>query len=191
MTPFTQPGPGGWRRLADHFPGALTPEYQLVYATTCPAGTAAYMARYGVLAAGLDVAFVHGHLYVTPAPLAGPREPRRPPPAAAVWLLSRVHPAFRRRTGAARRALAERPWRAATRHWFDVEREEWRVRNQSVQDLDPDALTADELVTHLDACRSLVLDGYRRHFDLHGDDLLPVGLLLARAAEMGLDARRS
>ena len=72
---FRAPGPGGWRRLADHFPGALTAEYQRIYAETCPPGMATYMERYGVLARTLDVAFVHGHLYIAPVPLAGPREP--------------------------------------------------------------------------------------------------------------------
>jgi len=79
-TTFTAPGPGGWRRLADHFPRALTAEYQRIYAETCPPGMSSYMQRYGVLARTLDVAFVHGHLYITPVPLAGPRDPRRTPP---------------------------------------------------------------------------------------------------------------
>ena len=98
---FTAPGPGGWMLLADHFPGALTPEYQRIYAETAPAGMADYMARYGVLAKGIDVGFVHGHLYIAPVPLAGPREMRRTPPSAAVWLMARLHPAFRRRARAA------------------------------------------------------------------------------------------
>ena len=85
---FEQPTPGGWMLLGDHFPGALTAEYQRLYAETCPPGMAAYMERYGVLARTLDVAFVHGHLYITPVPLAGPRQMRRPPPRAMVWLMA-------------------------------------------------------------------------------------------------------
>lgn len=186
-TTFHAPGPGGWMRLADHFPAALTPEYQRLYAETCPPGMSAYMARYGVLAKTLDVEFVHGHLYITPVPLVGPREITRTPPSAAVWLLSRLHPAFRARTRAARHALAARPWRAAARAWFDTERDQWLQRDQAMQDLDPTAMTNADLARHLHACRQLVVDGYRRHFELHGDDLLPVGLLLARAAEWGID----
>ena len=41
---------------------------------------------------------------------------------------------------------------------------------------------------HLRDCRQLAVDGYRRHFELHGDDLLPIGLLIARCAEWGIDA---
>lgn len=184
---FAPPGRGGWKRLADHFPGALTPEYQRLYAETCPPGMASYMAAYGVLARSLDVAYVHGHLYITPVPLAGPREMRRPPPASAVWLLSRVHPGFRRRTRAARRALAERPWRAVARHWFDVERATWIQLNEDIQADEPGAMTTPELTAHLGRCRDHVAAGYLRHFELHGDDLLPIGLLIARCAEWGVE----
>src|SRR3982074_745228 len=123
--------------LADHFPGALTAEYQRLYTETCPPGMASYMERYGVLARTLEVAFVHGHLYITPVPLAGPREMRRPPPAAMVWLMARVPPACRARTRAAKRAVAERPWRDSSARWFGRERAEWAQRNQAFEDVDP------------------------------------------------------
>jgi rifampicin phosphotransferase len=184
---FPAPGPGGWRRLADHFPRALTAEYQRIYSETCPPGMAAYMRRYGVLARTLDVAFVHGHLYITPVPLAGSREPRRAPPRTLVWMLSRLHPAFRRRNQAARRALEDRPWRAVTERWFAVERDEWRRRSSEIEAVDPSSLDDPRLADHLRCCRQHVVSGYLRHFELHGDDLLPVGLLIARCREWGID----
>jgi rifampicin phosphotransferase len=187
-TRFDPPGPGGWKRLADHFPDALTPEYQRLYAETAPAGMAIGMERHGVLARSIDVGYVHGHLYITPVPIAGPREMRRTPPVAAVWLLSRVHPEFRRRTRSARRALTERPWRAVAAHWFDTERFEWERRNTAIQDIDVTALDDRALAEHLRSCREHLSAGYHRHFELHGDDLLPVGLLIARCAEWGIDA---
>ncbi len=185
---FEPPGPGGWKALADHFPGAVTPEYQRLYSETCPPGMAAYMSRYGVLARTLDVGFVHGHLYITPVPLFGPREMRLTPPTAAVWLMARLHPEFRRRTRAARTALAQRPWRAVATAWFESERATWQQRAERVEEVDPSTLTDGELVDHLRQARRFVADGYRRHFELHGDDLLPVGLLVARCAEWGIDA---
>ena len=71
---FEPPGPGGWIQLRDHFPGALTLEVQRLFAETQSAGSASYMAAYGVLARRLDVAFVHGYLYLAPVPIAGPRD---------------------------------------------------------------------------------------------------------------------
>ncbi len=184
---FAAPGPGGWRRLADHFPRALTAEYQRIYAETCPPGMASYMQRYGVLARTLDVAFVHGHLYITPVPLAGPRDPRRTPPRAVVWALSRLHPTFRRRNRAARYALKGRPWRAVTEHWFAVERQQWWEANADIEAVDPASLDGPRLAEHLHTCRQHATGGYLRHFELHGDDLLPVGLLIARCRQWGVE----
>lgn len=184
---FVAPGPGGWQRLADHFPGALTSEYQLLYVETAPLAMAGMFERYGVVARGLDVAYVNGHLYIAPLPLAGPREMKRTPPDGLVWLLARLHPAFRRRTAAARRTLETRPWRAAATRWFETERFEWQQRNSALQSIDPASMTAAELCDHLANCRQHVIDGYSRHFQLHGDDLLPVGLLIVRCAEWGIE----
>lgn len=184
---FSPPGPGSWMRLADHFPGALTPEYQALYTETAGPGMADYMRRYGVLANGLDIAYVHGHLYIAPIPLAGPREMRRTPPAAAVWLMARLHPAFRHRNRAARQTLAERPWRAVTAHWFATERDQWTERASLLEAEQPAQMTTQALRAHLLACRALVHDGYTRHFQLHGDDMLPVGLLITRCSEWGVD----
>jgi pyruvate,water dikinase len=183
---FEPPGPGGWMQLRDHFPGALTLEVQRLFAAAQTAGSASYMAAYGVLARNLEVAFVHGHLYIAPVPLAGPREMKRTPPAAAVWLVSRLHPAFRRRTRAAGRALADRPWRAVAQRWKDEERAGWAERAQRLQDEDPAGLDEAALADHLRRVRALAADGLARHFELHGDDLLPIGLLLARCIEWGV-----
>ena len=187
-TEFTAPGRGGWMLLGDHFAGAVTAEYQRIYSETCPPGMASYMERYGVLARGIDVAFVHGHMYIAPVPLAGPREMRRPPPQALIWLMARLHPAFRKRTRAARQTLLQRPWRAVNDQWFGSERAQWAERNQALQDIDPSTLNNDALRDHLRTCRANVVAGYTRHLQLHGDDLLPVGLLLALCAEWGVDA---
>ena len=104
-----------------------------------------------------------------------------------MWVLSRVHPAFRRRNKAARQALQDRPWRAVAKHWFAVERDQWRHRNSEVENVDPSDLDDAALAHHLRGCRQHVTGGYLRHFELHGDDLLPVGLLVARCREWGID----
>ena len=78
--------------------------------------------------------------------------------------------------------------RWATTQWFDVERAEWIERNQELEAVDPASLATNDLVAHLVSCRLFAIEGYRRHFELHGDDLLPVGLLFARCKEWGVEA---
>ena len=57
----------------------------------------------------------------------------------------------------------------------------------TIEAVDPASLDDAALADHLRACRRLVTGGYLRHFELHGDDLLPVGLLIARCREWGVD----
>ncbi|MDQ1375417.1 MAG: rifampicin phosphotransferase [Actinomycetota bacterium] len=183
---WSPPAKGDWRGLHDHFPRALTPEYQRLLATGMAEGEADYFARYGLPARTLQPAFVHGRVFVTAAPLVGPAT-NRVPPGPLLWLAVRLVPAFRRRAAAARRTLAERPWLAEAVHWYDVERPAWQARNHSLDAVEPAALADDDLITHLRAVRALVEAGFRDHFRLHGADLIPTSLFLTRAADWGID----
>ena len=181
------PGPGGWSTLRDHFPGSATPAYRAVFGETFASGTRAAYARYGVLADHLQAEYVNGHMYLRPVPLVlSGRAMTRPPPTPLVWLMCRLHPAFRRRTRAARDALAERRWLADNRRWYEEQRPEWIERNRALQREAPGALSDDELADHLDRCRENWRAGYVLHFELHGPDLVPLGLFLARGEDWGL-----
>jgi rifampicin phosphotransferase len=183
------PGPGEWSTLSDHFEHSLTPAYRAVFKETFAAGTAAAYERYGVLADHLQAEFVNGHMYLRPVPLAMPNRPlRRPPPTAMVWLMCRLHPAFRRRNRAARAALSERRWCEDNERWYQEQRQEWIDRNRALQAEDPAALADDELAAHLERCHRNWREGYQLHFEFHGPDLIPMGLLLARAEDWGISA---
>ena len=187
MLEWEPPGPGEWSTLSDHFEHSLTPAYRAVFKESFAAGTARAYARYGVLADHLQADFVNGHMYLRPVPLLMPNRPvKRPPPAELIWLLCRVHPAFRRRNRAARDALAERRWLADNRRWYDEQQPAWIERNRALQAEDVAALTDDELAAHVDRCYRSWREGYTLHFELHGPDLVPLGLLLARGQDWGL-----
>jgi pyruvate,water dikinase len=180
------PGKGDWRGLHDHFPRALTPEYQRILAQGMEQGEAVYFERYGLPARTLQPAFVHGRVFITAAPLFGPAS-NRLPPAALLWLAVRIVPAFRRRAAAARRALAERPWLQETEQWYAVERPAWQKGNAALDAIDVGGLDDEALVRHLHEARDNVDAGYRDHFRLHGPDLIPTALFLSRAGDWGVD----
>jgi phosphohistidine swiveling domain-containing protein len=185
------PGPGEWSALSDHFESSLTPSYRAVFRETFARGTAAAYERYGVLVDHLQAEFVNGHMYLRPIPLVMPdRVPKRPPPSALIWLMCRVHPAFRRRNRAARAVLAERRWRDDNRRWYEEQRPEWIERNRALQRAEPSALDDGRLAAHLDQCHANWRAGYVLHFELHGPDLVPLGLLLARGDDWGLPAHQ-
>ncbi|MEO7572946.1 MAG: PEP-utilizing enzyme [Acidimicrobiales bacterium] len=182
---FTAPGQGAWMSLRDHFPRAVTPEYARLLTTAMRDGEAVPMAAYGLPVKSLMVGLVHGHVYITPEPLIG-KPSSALPPAPLLWLAARLVPAFRRRTKAAQRTLIERPWRADAKRWYATERQGWIDSNRALQAVTPEDLDDAALVEHLSEVRAHATAGYRRHFELHGPDLMPTGLLLACCDDWGI-----
>lgn len=182
---FEAPHKGEWISLRDHFPRALTPEYERLLCGAMPDGERIPFAQYGMPIDTLVAIPVHGHVYVAPKPLVGGWSDSLPP-MPLLWIAARLAPPFRRRTKAARAALAERPWLADAERWYATERWEWRDRSAVLQAEDPREMDAAALVAHLCRCRSLAEAGYRRHFSLHGPDLIPTGLLVAWCLDRGV-----
>lgn len=182
---FDPPGNGEWRSLRDHFPRAITPEYARLLSTAMNAGEAIAFAEYGLPVRSLMVGLSNGHVYVGPEPLVG-KPSDSVPPKAILWVASRLMPAMRRRTKAAAAALAARPWRGDAERWFSEERATWVAANLALQAEDPDRMTDPELVDHLRRVRAHAAAAYERHFSLHGPDMVPAGMLLARCDDWGI-----
>ncbi len=179
------PGKGQWVSMRDHFPRALTPECEHILCTAMPEGAAVPFAAYGLPVATLEARTVHGHVYVAPRPLLGGHRDVLPS-RRILWLAARLVPAFRRRAKAARSALATRPWLAEAAAWYLTERDEWIEAAAALRAEDPHSLDPTRLAGHLQRARGLALSGYRRHFELHGPDLVPTGLLLVWCTDRGI-----
>lgn len=180
------PDKGEWRGLHDHFPRALTPEFQGLLRAGMTEGEADYFERYGLPARTIRPEFVHGRVFIAADPLVGPAS-NRLPPAPLLWLLVRLVPAFRRRAAAADRALADRIWLAEADRWYGVEKPAWEARNATLAGVDPGSLDTAGLIAHLRAARRNAGEGYRDHFRLHGTDLAPTSIFLTRAGDWGID----
>ncbi len=148
-------------------------------------GEAIFMEEYGMPVRSLVAGLSNGHVYIAPEPLLG-KPSDSLPPRAALWAAARLVPAFRRRTKAAARALAERPWLADAERWYAHEQGTWVAANRVLQAEDPEVMDDAALIDHLRRVRAHAAAGYTRHFSLHGPDMMPIGLLLARAEEWGL-----
>jgi len=186
---WTAPGPGAWRAETAHSVGAMTPVTQYLIGTAQPAAMREVFAQWGIPADTTDVRFINGHMYHRLRPLVGADKPvRKPPPAAILKLLVRVHPEFRRRTRLAARTLADRPWRQTIADWSTTIRPDWERRNLALQDVDLAKLDDVALADHIDAVVAHALDGMKTHFVLHASDLGPIGLLLVFCEDHGITA---
>ena len=66
------------------------------------------------------------------------------------------------------------------------ERATWIGANLALQAEDPDGMTDAALVDHLRRVRAHAATAYQRHFSLHGPDMVPAGMLLARCDDWGI-----
>ncbi len=184
---FTPPGPGRWVLDRSHYDGGTTPLLQELMTDSMGPALQPVFAELGVPADTVDCRWSNGFMYTRLRPLVSPDKPSaKAPPGFAVWLLSRVHPEFRRRNAAAEAALADSLVPGVIRAWEQETRPGFVARNHELGAVQFDTLDDEALGAHLrdviDHCRAT----YREHFRLHAFDLGPIGLLIRDGEAWGL-----
>lgn len=185
---WTAPGPGEWVRLADHYDRGWTAEYQRISGPTFEEGTTRYLQALGVPVKGVHLRTVNGFPYFRPLPRVGPAASTKSPPTWLLWIVARVHPSLRRAERTARRALQERPWRAVAATWWTTERQAAIEANLALGRIDVESLDPADLARHLDDVAANATAGYLRHYELHGSDMVPVGLWTTGAERWDITA---
>jgi pyruvate,water dikinase len=181
------PGPGAWEWQGSHLPGVPTPIYGAVHLHTAPTAMAGLFERYGVPLRTMEEALVNGRLYSSLQPVVGRPGPKAPP-RPLLWLATRTHPEMRRRNRTARRAMADKIWRTRTAEWHATLRPSMRGTNLALQAEDLRAHDAAALADHVRRAHAHVVAGHLLHFDLHGDDMGPLGMYLCACRDWGIDA---
>ena len=189
MTPeFTPPGPGQWALDRSHYPGGTTPISQWLLREGFSNGFRRVFAEVGLPADTIACEFVHGFMYTRLQPLIGAnRKPRRPPPAAILKALTRLHPEFRARNKTAIAALRDRPSNDVLRRWEEELRPQLRQSNVDFQNFDVAAANNVELQSHITELLEQLRSSFELHFWLHGHDLGPVARLLHTCRRWGLE----
>ena len=185
---WTPPGSGTWVCDRSHTSPAPTKLFRRMVSTYTEPTYRSAMKHYGGAIGSIDMQFVNGAMYRRVVPLIAPdRDKGTVPPNAVLWLVTRLHPEFRRREKRAAEVLANKTFLHEVRAWNGTERYEWIDRNRQMQAIDPHDLTDDDLGDHLRTLGEFLIDGWTRHHELHGSDIGPIGDLLAHALEWGID----
>jgi rifampicin phosphotransferase len=160
---FEPPGPGAWRIAAGPMPRPW-PRFQTeIHPQQLGEGFRATGQRYGLLLDTLDYRFLHGFAYVATRMVGKEEVPER--------------------CRAAEKAFSERLWRQDMDRWEGEIKPAAIRANSELQEVDPAALSNDELLEHIGRCRehykAMV---YQQHFH-NGAALVPLGDFLAHAAQ--------
>lgn len=186
---FEAPGPGRWSLDRSHIAGGATPITAEWNTLGIEAGLRRAFAELGTPAHALRARFVNGFMYTRLLPLIGPEQaPGKLPPAPVLRVLTRLHPAFRRRVRAATAARRDRLWADVECRWRSELKPAVVATNRRLQAVDPVALADDALDAHLGAALDHLLASAELHFWLHGYDLGPIAVFLHRCLGWGISA---
>ncbi|MFN8642724.1 MAG: PEP-utilizing enzyme [Candidatus Binatia bacterium] len=160
---FDPPGPGYWEQDPVHFPRPATRYWVEMHPAACRRGTAEFARHYGLLIAGLDMAYVNGFAYRCVPAVAEDEIPAR---------LQR-----------AEEALRGRFWREQLRDWNETCKPASLAAHRALQAVDPDALSDAELAAHLTRCRDHHAEMIYQHMRFTAAAVVPTGDFLAHVGD--------
>jgi phosphohistidine swiveling domain-containing protein len=160
---FEPPAPGYWERDAVHFPRPMTRYWQEVHPAAFARGTGDFARFYGMLVGGLGSAYVNGFGYRSIVPIPDEEVPARFQRAAEV--------------------MQGKLWREQLRDWDERVKPESIRAHQSVQSVDPAALSDQELVEYLTRCRDHHAAMIAQHMRYTASAVVPTGDFLAHVGD--------
>lgn len=187
VVPFDAPGPGSWELDSSHYGPESSRLARDLIEMSVSKGLATGFELMGSPVAEMEARFVNGRFYRRLVPLVGPDRNLPPPPKPVLWLATRLHPEFRRRARTAAAALEERVWMEELERWESDWKPNLVERSRRFEQVDLEALDDAGLANHLRALMDHLEFGTALHFQLHVSDLGPIGLMLVRGREWGLD----
>lgn len=154
-----------------------------------PRGVREGFDRIGAPLETLDIRFVHGQMYRRLVPIIGGsgKGPSKPPPAWVMKAAFAAVPKLRKRAKLADAALTGRTWQAEADRWDAEWKPELEETNRRLAGVDLRALDDAGLSGHIEESHAHLTQAAVLHFRLHISDLGPIGLLVNRASEWGLE----
>ncbi len=170
--------PGYWQREASHNPKPVTPLTSSMFLDAADQSFPKVFADFGLLAEALQFREINGYVYTAIKPFGvGDRAGGKLPPTWLLWLVLRVHPAFRRRIADNKRAMRDRLEIKLLDRWEN----EWRQSSIDqigrLRAVDLSALSDDALADHFEDVRRFLFETSDIHFYLTG-----AGFPIARLA---------
>ena len=178
---FSPPGKGPWELENTHYARPLSAFAQAAVLEGFVKGFREGTARYGLLLDHLKPGFARSFMYVQPVAFGAPEGAMGPPPKPVLQLLTRLHPAVRRRIARSAQAIQDKLWREDLRQWDEVDKPAAIATHRAIQAVDVERLSDEELAQHLVVCERHEADSAYLHHKYTIAASLPVGDFLAGA----------
>jgi rifampicin phosphotransferase len=170
---------GYWQREASHYPKPLTPLGSSLFIEAARQSFPKVFAEFGLLAEALELSEINGYVYTAIKPYrVRDRAGAQLPPKWLLWLVLRLHPAFRRRIADNKRAMRDRLDLKLLDRWDN----EWRpsviAEIARLRAIDLPSLSDDALAQHLEDVRRFLFHSSDVHFYLTGGNGFPIARLV-------------
>jgi len=178
---FEPPGEGPWELENTHFSRPVTAFAQAGFAEGFLKGFVEGTSRFGLLLDHLEPGYSRSFMYVQPVAFAAPKGAMGPPPKPVLQLLTRLHPAMRRRIARSAEAIERKLWREDLKRWDEVDKPAAIAKHRAIQAVDVENLSDEDLAQHLLVCAKHAADSAYLHHKYTIPASLPVGDFLAGA----------
>jgi rifampicin phosphotransferase len=178
---FEPPGKGPWELESTHFSRPVTSFAQAAFAEGFVRGFKEGTARYGLLLDHFEPGYAGAFLYVQPVAFGAPEGAMGPPPKPVLQLLTRLHPAMRKRIARSAEAIKSKLWRQDLTRWDEVDKPAAVTEHRAIQAVDVAALSDEDLGQHLVVCARHMTASVYLHHKYTVPAAFPVGDFLAGA----------
>jgi phosphohistidine swiveling domain-containing protein len=160
---FDAPGPGSWALDPVHFPRPVTRYWAETHPDSFSNGTRHFARFYGMVIDGLQTSYVHGFAYNT----------IRPAPE------DEIAQRFQR----AEETFDKKLWREQLQEWDETCKPTSIAAHRSIQAVDPDALSDEDLAAYLVRCRDHHAAMIFQHMRFTAGAMVPTGDFLAHVGD--------
>jgi pyruvate,water dikinase len=160
---FEPPGPGSWALDPVHFARPLTRYFIETHPASFSRGTHDFAVYYGMLIDGMDIAYVNGFAYNCMKMAEEAEVPAR--------------------FGRAEEVYEKKLWREQLRLWDEECKPQSIAAHRSIQAVDPDALSNEELADYLERCRDHHAAMMAQHMRFTAGAVLPTGDFMAHVGD--------
>ena len=178
---FEPPGKGPWELESTHYCRPVAAFAHAPLASGFVRGFKEGTARFGLLLDHMKPGYSQSFMYIQPVAFGAPEGAMGPPPKPVLQLLTRLHPAMRRRIARAANAIEGKLWREDLQRWDEEDKPAAIARHQALQAVEVETLSDADLGRHLIRCAEHVADSMYLHHKYTIPASLPVGDFLAGA----------
>ncbi|MEH2083595.1 MAG: PEP-utilizing enzyme [Nostoc sp.] len=178
---FVPPSPGAWELESTHVPRPLSRWLAPIFVPAYMRGFKATGAQYGSLLDYIEVVTINGFMYICPRIVGVPKKAKETPPYLIYKLSNWLNPEVRKRIKRAGEVFEKKLWREDVKLWDKECKPALVKKNLALQAVDPEKLSTEDLISHLNACKEAMSEAIYYHHRFNNCAMTPLGDFLVYA----------